>query len=88
MSQVNLGQRLVRTLAGNGSKAANDYVGGRKGRAQQLNSPWDLALDSRVSGGHPSRLQLTCAGLHLPQMQGSCMQRHAGNTMLEALTLW
>ena len=38
----------MRTLAGTGSKAVNDYVGGRKGRAQQLNSPWDLALDDRV----------------------------------------
>jgi hypothetical protein len=40
----------VRTLAGNGAKAADDYVGGRKGRMQQLNSPWDLALDAQVGG--------------------------------------
>ena len=47
-AQVSLGERTVRTLAGNGAKAADDYVGGRKGRMQQLNSPWDLALDAQV----------------------------------------
>lgn len=38
----------MRTLAGNGTKAVDDYVGGRKGRQQPLNSPWDLALDAEV----------------------------------------
>lgn len=48
--QVSLREGTVGTLAGSGAKAADDYVGGRKGRAQALNSPWDLALDSEVCG--------------------------------------
>jgi hypothetical protein len=46
--QVSLRDRTVRTLAGDGSKAPQDYVGGRVGRAQQLNSPWDVALSTQV----------------------------------------
>lgn len=44
---MNLTARKVSTLAGNGSKGI-DYQGGGKGRNQQLNSPWDLALDEKV----------------------------------------
>ena len=45
--QVDLTSGRVRTLAGNGSKGS-DYVGGGIGREQQLNSPWDIVLDSQV----------------------------------------
>ena len=46
--QVNLEGRNVRTLAGDGTKAEGDYVGGQRGSAQRLNSPWDLAFDQQV----------------------------------------
>ena len=45
--QVDLTSGRVRTLAGNGFKGS-DYVGGRAGREQQLNSPWDVVLDTQV----------------------------------------
>ena len=45
--QVNFSTGQVSTLAGNGAKGS-DYVGGRRGRNQQLNSPWDLAFDSQA----------------------------------------
>ena len=48
VEQVDLDKRTVRTLAGNGTKAEQDYVGGQRGAAQLLNSPWDLAIDARV----------------------------------------
>lgn len=47
--QVDLAKQTVRTLAGNGSKADGDYVGGQRGAAQLLNSPWDLAFDAEVT---------------------------------------
>lgn len=47
--QVDLAKQTVRTLAGNGSKADGDYVGGQPGAAQLLNSPWDLAFDAEVT---------------------------------------
>lgn len=47
--QVDLKNRTVRTLAGNGTKAESDYVGGQRGSAQLLNSPWDLAFDRQVT---------------------------------------
>lgn len=46
--QVNLRTRNVKTLAGDGVKAEQDYTGGRSGRAQRLNSPWDLAFDAQA----------------------------------------
>ena len=45
--QIDLGTGQVRTVAGNGQKGG-DYVGGGKGRNQQLNSPWDLTFDAKV----------------------------------------
>lgn len=45
--QIDFGTRQVQTVAGNGQKGS-DYVGGGKGRNQQLNSPWDLAFDTQV----------------------------------------
>lgn len=45
--QVDLQTRQVETLAGNGQKGS-DYMGGGRDRNQQLNSPWDLVLDSEV----------------------------------------
>lgn len=58
--QVNLQARTVRTLAGDGVKAEQDYAGGRSGRAQRLNSPWDLAFDVQVItfAGTPSLILL------------------------------
>ena len=47
--QVDLAKRSVRTLAGDGTKAEGDYVGGQRGAAQSLNSPWDLAFDTQVA---------------------------------------
>ncbi len=44
---VDLSARRVRTLAGNGYKG-QDYEGGQAGGRQQLNSPWDVALDAQV----------------------------------------
>ena len=38
----------VRTLAGDGTKAEGDYIGGQRGSSQRLNSPWDLAFDQQV----------------------------------------
>ena len=46
--QVDLDKRTIKTLAGNGTKAEQDYVGGQRGAAQLLNSPWDLAFDAQV----------------------------------------
>lgn len=46
---VDLGAREVRTLVGNGARGA-DYAGGRGGAQQQLNSPWDCALEASSSG--------------------------------------
>jgi sugar lactone lactonase YvrE len=40
---IDLGSGAVRTLAGNGQQG-RDYRGGKSGRDQPLNSPWDLAL--------------------------------------------
>ena len=40
--------RTVKTLAGDGTKVEGDYVGGQRGSAQRLNSPWDLAFDQQV----------------------------------------
>lgn len=37
----------MRTLAGNGQKG-QDYVGGRGGASQPLNSPWDVVVDPQV----------------------------------------
>ncbi|CAG9461274.1 unnamed protein product [Pedinophyceae sp. YPF-701] len=48
----------VTTLVGDGAKG-DDYVGGKEGKAQRLNSPWDLELspDGRV-------LYIAMAGQH------------------------
>lgn len=56
--QVDLAKQTVRTLAGNGSKADGDYVGGQRGAAQLLNSPWDLAFDAEVTSTVSSPLFL------------------------------
>lgn len=45
--QVDLTSGRVRTLAGNGFRGS-DYEGGRTGREQQLNSPWDVVMDTQV----------------------------------------
>eukprot|EP00271_Cylindrocystis_brebissonii_P018072 TRINITY_DN496_c0_g2_i1.p1 TRINITY_DN496_c0_g2~~TRINITY_DN496_c0_g2_i1.p1 ORF type:complete len:1137 (+),score=278.85 TRINITY_DN496_c0_g2_i1:69-3479(+) len=48
----------VQTLAGDGTKG-RDYAGGRKGKDQELNSPWDVALDASSS-----QLYIAMAGQH------------------------
>jgi len=54
--KVDLGAGTVTTLAGNG-KQSYDRIGGGKGTAQPLASPWDVAL-------HQGRLYVAMAGLH------------------------
>lgn len=44
LREIDFVKETVRTLAGNGTKGA-DYRGGKKGSAQVLNSPWDVAHD-------------------------------------------
>jgi NHL repeat len=55
---VDLRSGLVSTMAGNGVRG-QDYVGGGSKRAQQLNSPWDVAIsaDERI-------LYIAMAGQH------------------------
>lgn len=57
--KVDLASGTVTTLAGTGFKGQGDYRGGRAGRAQPLNSPWDLAL---APGGNA--LYVAIAGQH------------------------
>ena len=45
---MDLEKQTVRTLAGDGTKAEGNYIGGQRGSAQRLNSPWDLAFDQQV----------------------------------------
>ena len=56
--KIDLDAGVVSTLAGNGGKG-RDYRGGRAGRQQQLNSPWDVAL---LPG--TSRLAVAMSGQH------------------------
>ncbi len=58
--QIDFGTRRVQTLAGNGQKGS-DFLGGGKGKNQQLNSPWDLAFDSRVRLTPLSVRELSCS---------------------------
>jgi thiol-disulfide isomerase/thioredoxin len=53
---VDLETWTVRTIAGTGTQS-NDRSGGKKGTAQGLNSPWDLALEG-------STLYIAMAGPH------------------------
>ncbi|HEY7728130.1 MAG TPA: thioredoxin-like domain-containing protein [Candidatus Eisenbacteria bacterium] len=53
---VDLDAWTVRTIAGTG-RQSSDRAGGRKGTAQGLNSPWDLALEG-------STLYIAMAGPH------------------------
>lgn len=53
---VDLDAWTVRTIAGTG-KQSDDRAGGKKGTAQGLNSPWDLALEG-------STLYIAMAGPH------------------------
>jgi len=54
---VVLSSGAVTTLLGDGSRGG-DYVGGRAGRAQRLNSPWDVAI------GGDGRVFVAMAGSH------------------------
>ncbi|KAI3423812.1 hypothetical protein D9Q98_009648 [Chlorella vulgaris] len=45
LREVDLTNKTVKTLAGNGVKGG-DYSGGASGSSQLLNSPWDVVLDS------------------------------------------
>jgi len=40
---IDLGSKMVQTLAGNGYQG-RDYKGGAKGKLQQLSSPWDVEI--------------------------------------------
>lgn len=44
LRMIDFVSETVQTLAGNGTKGS-DYQGGGKGRAQLLNSPWDVSFD-------------------------------------------
>eukprot|EP00741_Cyanophora_paradoxa_P008541 tig00001339_g8266.t1 len=56
LREVDLAAGRVRTLAGTGTQG-RDYKGGRKGAAQELSSPWDVA----VRGG---AVYVAMAGTH------------------------
>lgn len=58
LRQVDFSSGQVVTLAGDGTKG-RDYLGGKKGRNQQLNSPWDVNI---VESG--SKLLVVMAGSH------------------------
>lgn len=58
LREIDLAKETVRTLAGNGIKGS-DYRGGKKGSAQVLNSPWDVAHDAE--GGF---VYIAMAGQH------------------------
>ena len=58
--QVDLQAKTVKTLAGNGWKG-DDYNGGKTGKAQLLNSPWDLAMDSKVPAGLGPNMSMNLA---------------------------
>ena len=53
---VDLSAKTVSTLAGDGVQG-RDYIGGGKGRTQQLSTPWDVTADS-------SRVYIAMAGTH------------------------
>lgn len=55
--QIDLNDRTVSTLAGNGQQS-DDRVGGKIGREQGLNSPWDVCCDQN------NRLFIAMAGSH------------------------
>eukprot|EP00268_Persea_americana_P050094 TRINITY_DN5423_c0_g1_i14.p1 TRINITY_DN5423_c0_g1~~TRINITY_DN5423_c0_g1_i14.p1 ORF type:complete len:1112 (-),score=203.72 TRINITY_DN5423_c0_g1_i14:364-3300(-) len=44
LREIDFVNETVRTLAGNGTKGS-DYIGGGKGTAQVLNSPWDVCFE-------------------------------------------
>lgn len=56
LREIDLETRRVRTLSGNGAQGV-DRQGGRRGRAQALSSPWDLALYEGV-------IYIAMAGTH------------------------
>lgn len=58
LREIDFANEKVRTLAGNGTKGS-DYIGGRKGDTQLLNSPWDVCF-------HPSKenIYIAMAGQH------------------------
>ncbi|KAK7397113.1 hypothetical protein VNO78_18280 [Psophocarpus tetragonolobus] len=58
LREIDFVNEKVRTLAGNGTKGS-DYVGGGKGEAQLLNSPWDVCF-------HPieEKIYIAIAGQH------------------------
>ncbi len=56
LRRVDLESGAVTTLAGDG-RQGSDYTGGGKGRAQELCSPWGLALQGQT-------LYITMAGIH------------------------
>jgi len=64
---VDLSNRTVTTLAGDGTKGG-DYRGGGRGRTQQLNSPWDVLLvepgSTSGAAGSGATLYIAMAGTH------------------------
>uniref|UniRef100_A0A2P2MLL8 NHL repeat-containing protein 2 isoform X2 n=1 Tax=Rhizophora mucronata TaxID=61149 RepID=A0A2P2MLL8_RHIMU len=44
LREIDFVSEMVRTIAGNGTKGS-DYVGGKKGTNQVLNSPWDVCYE-------------------------------------------
>ncbi|CAL5223491.1 g6016 [Coccomyxa viridis] len=59
LREADLEKQTVRTLAGDGTKAEGNYIGGQRGSAQRLNSPWDLAFDQQEDA-----LYIAIAGQH------------------------
>ncbi|XP_034937699.1 NHL repeat-containing protein 2 [Chelonus insularis] len=62
--QINMKNKTVNTIAGNG-KQGHDYVGGKVGKEQILSSPWDVAIyNHEQKGSTVPVLLIAIAGIH------------------------
>lgn len=61
--QIDLQTHVVSTIAGTG-RQGNDKEGGAVGVAQEISSPWDLALGKSPDSAHPDLLYVAMAGTH------------------------
>jgi len=76
LRKVDLTNQSVLTIAGNGNKGG-DYVGGGRGAAQALNSPWDVCVD-----GVRRLVFVAMAGTHqiwTYKMKTGVAERFSGN---------
>lgn len=58
-------KKIVETLAGTGLQG-HDYIGGKKGKEQELSSPWDVAVYEHKQDGNKNVqvLLIAIAGTH------------------------